>query len=83
MSMFPAVNIAGTGLEVDQTWIDAIGGNVANARGRRHPRPAGLPRRGDRRRGGAGKRLGLGGQRRRGDGHRPRLCARHPHLRPE
>ncbi|MGA3214608.1 MAG: flagellar basal body rod C-terminal domain-containing protein [Acidimicrobiales bacterium] len=31
MSMFPAVNIAGTGLEVDQTWIDAIGGNVANA----------------------------------------------------
>jgi flagellar basal-body rod protein FlgC len=31
MSMFPAINIAGTGLEVDQTWLDAIGGNVANA----------------------------------------------------
>ena len=31
MSMFPSINIAGTGLEVDQTWIDAIGGNVANA----------------------------------------------------
>ena len=31
MSMFPAISIAGTGLEVDQTWIDAIGGNVANA----------------------------------------------------
>jgi flagellar basal-body rod protein FlgC len=29
--MFPAINIAGTGLEVDQAWIDAIGGNVANA----------------------------------------------------
>jgi flagellar basal-body rod protein FlgC len=29
MSMFPSINIAGTGLEVDQTWIDAIGGNVA------------------------------------------------------
>ena len=31
MSMFPAITIAGTGLEVDQTWINAIGGNVANA----------------------------------------------------
>ena len=31
MSMFPSIGIAGTGLEVDQTWIDAIGGNVANA----------------------------------------------------
>jgi flagellar basal-body rod protein FlgC len=31
MSMFPAISIASTGLEVDQTWIDAIGGNVANA----------------------------------------------------
>ncbi len=31
MSMFPSINIAGTGLEVDQTWIDTIGGNVANA----------------------------------------------------
>ncbi|MGD0984079.1 MAG: flagellar basal body rod C-terminal domain-containing protein [Acidimicrobiales bacterium] len=31
MSMFPSISIAGTGLEVDQTWIDAIGGNVANA----------------------------------------------------
>ncbi len=31
MSMFPSIGIAGTGLEVDQTWIDSIGGNVANA----------------------------------------------------
>jgi flagellar basal-body rod protein FlgC len=31
MSMFPTIGIAATGLEVDQTWIDAIGGNVANA----------------------------------------------------
>lgn len=30
MSMFPSIGIAGTGLEVDQSWIDAIGGNVAN-----------------------------------------------------
>jgi len=31
VSMFPAIDIAGTGLGVDQTWIDTIGGNVANA----------------------------------------------------
>jgi flagellar basal-body rod protein FlgC len=31
MSMFPSIDIAGTGLDVDQTWIDTIGGNVANA----------------------------------------------------
>ena len=29
--MFPTVDIAGTGLDVDQTWLDTIGGNVANA----------------------------------------------------
>lgn len=29
--MFPSISVAGSGLEVDQTWIDAIGGNVANA----------------------------------------------------
>jgi flagellar basal-body rod protein FlgC len=29
-SMFSAVDIAGTGANVDQTWIDTIGGNVAN-----------------------------------------------------
>ena len=31
MSMFPSISIAGSGLSVDQTWIDAIGGNIANA----------------------------------------------------
>ncbi|MCU1488825.1 MAG: protein of unknown function domain protein [Acidimicrobiaceae bacterium] len=31
MSMFPAISIAGTGIEVDSTWIDTVGGNVANA----------------------------------------------------
>ena len=31
MSMFPSITIAGTGLDVDQTWIDTISGNVANA----------------------------------------------------
>lgn len=31
MSMFPSINVAGTGLDVDQTWIDTISANVANA----------------------------------------------------
>jgi len=31
MSMFPSIDIAGTGLDVDQTWIDSISSNVANA----------------------------------------------------
>ncbi len=31
MSMFPSISIAGSGLSVDQTWIDTIGGNIANA----------------------------------------------------
>ncbi len=31
MSMFPAITVAGTGLDVASTWIDTIGGNVANA----------------------------------------------------
>lgn len=31
MSMFPAITVAGTGLDVDSMWIDTIGGNVANA----------------------------------------------------
>jgi flagellar basal-body rod protein FlgC len=31
MSMFSAITTSGTGLDVDQTWIDTIGGNVANA----------------------------------------------------
>jgi flagellar basal-body rod protein FlgC len=31
MSMFPSINIAGSGLDVDQTWIDTISSNVANA----------------------------------------------------
>jgi flagellar basal-body rod protein FlgC len=31
MSMFPSIDIAGTGLDVDQTWIDTISSNVANA----------------------------------------------------
>ncbi len=29
-SIWSAVDIAGTGVNVDQTWIDTIGGNVAN-----------------------------------------------------
>jgi flagellar basal-body rod protein FlgC len=29
-SLWGAVDIAGTGTDVDQTWIDTIGGNVAN-----------------------------------------------------
>jgi flagellar basal-body rod protein FlgC len=29
--MFPSISIAGSGLSVDQTWIDAVGGNIANA----------------------------------------------------
>lgn len=29
--MFPSIAIAGSGLGVDQTWLDAISGNVANA----------------------------------------------------
>ena len=29
--MFPAIGIAATGVNVDQTWIDTIAGNVANA----------------------------------------------------
>jgi flagellar basal-body rod protein FlgC len=29
-SIWSGIDIAGTGAEVDQTWIDAIGGNVAN-----------------------------------------------------
>ncbi len=31
MSMFPTIAVAGSGLNVDETWIDTIGGNVANA----------------------------------------------------
>ncbi len=31
MSMFPSIDVAGTGLDVDQTWIDTISSNVANA----------------------------------------------------
>lgn len=29
-SMWSAIDIAGSGVDVDQTWIDTIGGNVAN-----------------------------------------------------
>jgi len=29
--MFEAIDIAGSGINVDQTWLDTIGGNVANA----------------------------------------------------
>jgi flagellar basal-body rod protein FlgC len=29
-SIWSGIDIAGTGTEVDQTWIDSIGGNVAN-----------------------------------------------------
>jgi flagellar basal-body rod protein FlgC len=29
--MFEAIDIAGSGINVDQTWIDTIGGNVANS----------------------------------------------------
>ena len=29
-SIWSGIDIAGTGAEVDQTWIDTIGGNVAN-----------------------------------------------------
>ncbi len=29
-SIWSGIDIAGTGVEVDQTWIDSIGGNVAN-----------------------------------------------------
>jgi flagellar basal-body rod protein FlgC len=31
MSMFPSIDVAGSGLDVDQTWIDTISSNVANA----------------------------------------------------
>lgn len=31
MSLFPAISIAGTGVNADQTWLDAIASNVANA----------------------------------------------------
>jgi flagellar basal-body rod protein FlgC len=31
MSLFGALPIAGSGLEVDQAWLDTIGANVANA----------------------------------------------------
>jgi flagellar basal-body rod protein FlgC len=31
MSMFPSIAVAGSGLDVDQTWIDTISSNVANA----------------------------------------------------
>ena len=31
MSTFGVLPIAGSGLSVDQTWIDTIGGNIANA----------------------------------------------------
>ena len=31
MSMFPTIDVAGSGLNVDATWLDTIGGNVANA----------------------------------------------------
>ena len=29
--MFEAIDIAGSGINADQTWIDTIGGNVANS----------------------------------------------------
>ncbi len=29
-SMWSAIDIAGTGVNVDQTWIDTVGGNIAN-----------------------------------------------------
>jgi flagellar basal-body rod protein FlgC len=31
MTMFPSIGIAGSGLNVDEAWIDTIGGNVANS----------------------------------------------------
>ncbi len=31
MSMFPSVGVSATGLNVDEAWIDTIGGNVANS----------------------------------------------------
>ncbi|HTW98607.1 MAG TPA: flagellar basal body rod C-terminal domain-containing protein [Acidimicrobiales bacterium] len=31
MTMFPSIGISGTGLNVDEAWIDTIGGNVANS----------------------------------------------------
>jgi flagellar basal-body rod protein FlgC len=31
MSMFPSISVAGTGLNLDEAWIDTIGGNVANS----------------------------------------------------
>ncbi len=31
MTMFGALPIAGSGMNADQVWIDAIGGNIANA----------------------------------------------------
>lgn len=31
MSMFPSISISGTGLDVDESWINTIGGNVANS----------------------------------------------------
>lgn len=30
MSLFPSISIAGTGVNADQTWLDAIASNVAN-----------------------------------------------------
>lgn len=30
MSLFPSISIAGTGVNTDQTWLDAISSNVAN-----------------------------------------------------
>jgi flagellar basal-body rod protein FlgC len=31
MSLFPVIPVAASGMEVDQTWLDSIGGNIANA----------------------------------------------------
>ncbi len=30
MSLFPVIPIAASGMEVDQTWLDTIGSNIAN-----------------------------------------------------
>lgn len=31
MSLFSALDISGSGIDADQTWIDTTGGNIANA----------------------------------------------------
>ncbi len=37
MSLFPSISIAGTGVNVDQTWLDATASNVANMNDRVAP----------------------------------------------